>query len=167
VLNSLKLIKGSIVNKFILLALIFVSGCSTMVDQNFKHEFTYDYNVPGKTKNELWKSARNFIATTYVDSTKVIRVADEETGTLIGMGVVGWLITPISDHACNYNYSIKFAAKDSKARLQFDLQNVIGGCGWDRPSADGYQQIENQFNAIGAKLGENLAGKTDKIFKDF
>lgn len=154
-------------NKLILIAFMFISGCATMVDQNFKHEFTYDYNVPGKTKAELWKSARNFIAATYGDSTKVIRVADEEAATLIGMGIVGWTIDPLGMQSCNYNYSIKFAAKDGKARLQLDLQNVIGGCGWDRPSDAGYQQIADQFNGIGAKLGETLSGKEDKIFKDF
>jgi hypothetical protein len=153
----------------ILLALI-LSGCAgldPMMDSNYKHEFTYDFSAPGKSKNELWKSARDYMATAYRDSSKVIKIADEQDGTMIGSAIIGWQISPLSAQYCNYNYSIKFAAKDGKARLQLDLLDPIGGCGWDRPSAGGYQQIAAQFNEIGSKLGESLSSNKQPLFKDF
>jgi hypothetical protein len=152
--------------KLILLVALLQTACAgmTQVGDNFKHEFNYDYRVPGKTQAELYSSARNFMALTYQDSNKVIKAADEKAGTIIGIGVVGWNILPGSSQSCNYNYNIKFAAKDNKARLQLDLLGPIGGCGWDRPSEDGYQQISAHFDAIGNKLGTSLSGQ---LFKDF
>ena len=38
--------------------------------------FQYDYRVEGVKKVELWKRARNHIATIFGDSKSVIRVAD-------------------------------------------------------------------------------------------
>jgi hypothetical protein len=156
--------------KFILLLALFLSACAglgPMMDSDFKHEFTYDYTAAGKSKTEIWTAARNFMALTYNDSTKVIKVADETNGTLIGSAIIGWQIAPYSSVFCKYDYSIKFAAKDGKARLQLDLLNPIGGCGWDRPSEAGYQQITAQFNEIGAKLGETLTNSNKQLFKDF
>jgi len=155
--------------KIILITVLMLSACAglSQVDENYKHEFTYNYAVPGKTQKELWMAANNFMALTYSDSTKVIKVADEQAGILIGTGIIGWKFSSLSAETCNYNYSIKFAAKDGKARLQFDLLNPVGGCGWDRPSEDGYKQIEFEFNALNENLGVKLNSDSTKIFKDF
>ncbi len=71
-----------------------VSGCAGLqqTSRGAQKEFTSDFVVPGKSQNDLWKSARDYFAEIYGDSRSVFRVQDEKDGTLIGRGLAPWVI---------------------------------------------------------------------------
>ncbi|MNR17945.1 hypothetical protein D3C85_1346380 [compost metagenome] len=50
----------------------------------------YDYYAPGKTRKEIFKSFRNFLATAYGDSKAIGRVEDEKDGLIIAKAVTTW-----------------------------------------------------------------------------
>ncbi len=143
----------------------------TYADRNSQTKFNYDYKAPGKTKNELWTSARNYLAHAYGDSRSVFSVSDESDGILIGKGITNWNAGGYPSVSCSSQYNIKFAAKDGKARLQLELlEGIAPGskCQWAWPSKRGYNEIVNDFNSIGSGLGEALNGQsTTSDFMDF
>jgi len=144
------------------------SGCVTQVDRDVQREFTYDFRIPGKSQNDLWRNARDYFAETYGDSRSVFRVMDEKDGTLIGRGVATWTLTGLE--ACYINYHIRFASKNEKARLQFELiEGALMPCkGWSWPTQDGYAQIINSFNRTAKDLESSLKGDNlNNKLKDF
>jgi hypothetical protein len=158
---------------FSLMVLIFlVSGCSSFFpraqSENSQSKFTFDYKVPGKTKSQLWTSARNYLAHTYGDSRAVFSVSDEEDGILIGKGVTSWYI---GLNKCLSEYHIKFAAKDDKARLQLEIiKGIPAGsmCNWSWPSSSGYNTMVKEFHSTSKGLEEALKGQsTTSDFMDF
>lgn len=75
----------------IVCAVSVLTGCVTLPPEqmpitNEKREFIYDYPVPGKSKSELFKDARNHFALAYGNSKEVSRLEDEEQGTIHLMG---------------------------------------------------------------------------------
>jgi hypothetical protein len=147
-------------------------GCAAHypVPRDSQKLFTYDFSLPGKSKSELWKTARNFFAEKYGDSRAVFRVMDEQDGTLLGKGVVTWNIVSGSTGApCITNYYIRFASKNDKARLQFELIEGSDGCPYYYlPPQKNYDEIVNNFSAIATELKADLSGKpAPASFKDF
>lgn len=153
------------------LALFGLSGCAGMypADRNAQKEFTSDFYVPGKTKIEIWRNARDFFSETYGDSRSVFRVMDEADGTLIGKALVSW---SYAGNSCTTEYHIRFAAKDGKARLQLELiygvPSLSTCSAWPWPSADGYAEIVRSFDRMAENTEVALKGSasTDKL-KDF
>ena len=151
------------------LAISILAGCAGLVpaDRNLDSMFTYDYSVPGRTQTEIWKSARDYFAGTFGDSRAVWRVMDEMDGTLIGQGIAGW---DLLGHYCLSNYHIRFAAKDNKARLQFEIiDGVPAGSpcvAWPWPSQNGYDSMAADFIKTSKAVHEVLSGST-KSLKDF
>lgn len=132
-----------------------------------KRDFVYDYSVPGKSQAELYRSARNFLATTYGDSREVARVEDEAQGTIIGQGVVEWSLTVdgliIKGLPCASRYEIIYMAKDGRARLQLALKEGIvmpASCGWSLPPKRDYAQITSRFDVISKGLDDALHGSS-------
>jgi Domain of unknown function (DUF4468) with TBP-like fold len=152
-------------HKSVLVILVFLVGCVGMASHNVQKEFTYDFLLPGKSKNVLWQNARDYFAGAYGDSRVVFRVADEKDGTLIGRGLAPWMLIA---NNCTVEYHIRFAAKDGKARLQYELiEGVLGQgpCpGWPWPSEEGYKEITQSFSETAKNLEHELKGDN---FKDF
>lgn len=148
-------------------AFLVLQGCASVNDYPIKaNELevqTYTYTDLSGSKLELWKSARNYLATAYGDSKSVLRVEDENQGTLIGKGLVKWrmLDSALSPY-CHSEYDIRFVAKDHKARLQLELipgAPALSECvAWTLPSKTGYTQILEQFNLISSGLESSLKG---------
>jgi len=164
--------------KIVLVALTACSLAGCVNDVAFQpmtdeqREFTYDYKVPGKTKDELFKSARNFLATAYGDSKAIGRVEDEGEGLIIAKAVTLWKMdTGMVAVSCVSGYDISFIAKDEKARLQLTINKALQStpeCGWKEPSKQGYPEVVSNLNATAKQLGEALEGRSriDKL-KDF
>ena len=169
---------GSELKKIVLVALTAcgLAGCvndvafQPMTDE--QREFTYDYKVPGKTKGELFKNARNYFATAYGDSKAIGRVEDEGEGLIIAKAVTLWKMdTGMVAVSCVSGYDISFIAKDEKARLQLTINKALQStpeCGWKEPSKQGYPEVVSNLNATAKQLGEALEGrsKIDRL-KDF
>lgn len=139
---------------------------------NEQREFIYDYKVPGKTKGELFKNARNYLATAYGDSKAIGRVEDESEGLIIAKAVTVWQMnTGMVAVSCVSGYDISFIAKDERARLQLTINKALQStpeCGWKEPSKQGYPEVVSNLNATAKQLGEALEGRStiDKL-KDF
>lgn len=151
------------------LVLFILYGCVGMASKNVQREFTYDYAIQGKTQADLWKNARNYFAESYGDSRAVFRIMDEQDGTIIGKGLATWML---ATNTCYTEYHIRFAAKDDKARLQFELIEGVPPLtqckGWPWPSESGYENIVTQFNATSKELKNALMGKgSSSKLKDF
>ncbi len=148
---------------FSLLMIVSIQGCTSVDSVNYPisqsdiQPQTYTFLDLKSDKRELWKKARNHIATVYGDSKEVMRVEDESEGSLIGKGLVQWkmLDSAISPY-CYSSYDIRFLAKDGRARLQLELlPGVPAGteCGaWTLPSKYGYEQILAKFETMAKKF---------------
>jgi len=147
----------------------FIPAEITQADPNAQKEFTYDFSLPGKSQADLWRSARNYFAEAYGDSRSVFRVLDEKDGTLIGRGATQWALATAH---CATEYHIRFAAKDDKARLQYEIIEGVPAfsqcSGWSWPSQSGYKLIVESFanNAKGLELALQGKGSKSKL-KDF
>lgn len=148
-----------------------LQGCATdpsspnyPISQSEIQAQTYTYlNLKGN-KTELWKSARNYIATAYGDNKAVLRVEDESEGTLIGKGIIKWKMMDVSlSPYCYSEYDIRFIAKDNKARLQLELlpgvPSISECVAWELPSKYGYDQILSDFSMISKQFESNLSGE--------
>lgn len=153
-----------------------LSGCvndmafAPMTDE--QRVFIYDYHAPGKTKKEIFKSARNFLATAYGDSKAIGRVEDEEEGLIIAKAVTTWhMNTGVIVVPCVSGYNIQFIAKDDKARLQLTITKALQPttqCGWTEPSKQGYPTVVENLNTTATELGNAIAGRSDiEKLKDF
>ena len=152
-------------------AVLFLSGCAGLefADRNAQREFTFDYVIENKSKSELWRNARDYFAESYGDSRAVFRIMDEKDGTIIGRGTASWSL--VGSRCCT-DYHVRFAAKDNKARLQFEIIEGVpsySSCkGWPWPSRSGYQQIVSSFYSTRDALRNALEGKgSDSKLKDF
>jgi hypothetical protein len=148
-----------------------ISGCGGLASarSDAKSEFTFDYQISGGTKNDLWKAARDYFAGAYGDSRSVFRVMDQEDGTIIGKGTASWSLLASQ---CLTDYHIRFAAKDGKARLQFEIIRgvpALSQCaGWPWPSQSGYDKIVSNFTATSLGLESSLNGNSaSDNLKDF
>lgn len=147
-------------------------GCANLTPTaiNATREFTYDFSVKGKLQPELWRNARDFFAETYGDSRAVFRVMDEKDGTIIGRGTASWIL--VNSALCYTDYYVRFAAKDEKARLQFEIIEgvpALSTCvGWPLPSVSGYDSMVLSFQNASKGLESALKGNssTGKL-KDF
>lgn len=143
------------------ITIFLITGCAGMApiaESSYQREFVYNYNIPGKTKANLFKAARENLALSYGDANKVLRIVDESEGTIVGKGIVSWRILPGAESTCDYDYNIKFISKDERARLILNIAGIsrTSRCGWDVPSVYGYDQIKKDFDAINASLDEAL-----------
>ena len=161
--------KSSIITSTLLV--VGISGCAAVPAENMpitteKREFIYDFSIPGKVKKEIFKNARNYIATSFVDSKEVSRVEDEEQGIIIGKAISKWNMSTdsflIPYMACYSKYDINFIAKDGKARLRiFLVEGALPPCtGWPLPPKRDYPQIVTQFNDVAKGLEEALKGNS-------
>jgi hypothetical protein len=151
--------------------LLSLVGCVAMPQPDMypitdeKREFTFDYAVPGKTQQDLYRSARNYLATAYVDSRAVTRMEDEAEGTIIGKGIAPWnyqIDSPlIPFQACGSNYDIIFIAKEGRARLRLTLKEGAAfpaTCNVPLPTKRDYPQIVSQFHGMSNGLERALNG---------
>lgn len=134
---------------------------------------TYTYLDLNDNKSDLWKKARNYIASAFGDSKAVLRVEDEDDGTLIGKGLIQWkMLDSVLSPYCYSNYDIRFVAKENKARLQLELLSGVptgSECvAWKLPSRYGYNQILMKFNNMSSQLKNILKGEGKiESMKDF
>ena len=159
-------------NKFLLCCLILsIQGCSTdpnspnyPISQVEVKPQTYTYLNLTDNKSDLWKKARNYIASAFGNSKAVLRVEDDADGTLIGKGLIQWkMLDNALSPFCYSNYDIRFVAKENKARLQLELlPGVPAGSecvAWQLPSRYGYNQILMKFSDISSQLENSLRGE--------
>jgi hypothetical protein len=158
--------------------LVLIQGCQSTPDERpiSKEQLevkTYTYVDLGESKDELWLRARNYLASTYVNSQTINRVSDKDEGVWIGKALTKWKMLDMSfSPYCLSDYQIRFVAKDNKARLQLELLDTtppLSECqGWSLPSGYGYKQIMEEFDDISLGLESALRGKSSlEDMKDF
>lgn len=168
----MKLFKYVVMAAALFVSFPFLFGCASISPDRLpitteKRDFVYDFEVSGKSKGELFKNARYFLATSYVDSKDVTRVEDENEGTIIGKAVSEWKLSTdswlIPYLPCYSRYNFFFVAKNEKARLQLSLVEgtVLPSCGWRLPPKRDYPQIVEQFDSIAKELKNALNGSSE------
>lgn len=157
----------------LLACLTLMTGCVSLqpIDSTVERVFTYDYQIPDKSKSDIYTAAFNFIALNYNDSKSVLRVTDAKNGLIIGKGVSVWQELGTNRHT---PHDIMFAAKEGRARLQITIAgtaqaSAIGGVYvWPLPTPGGYNQMVEQFNNLSNKLENELKDNSDlSKFIDF
>lgn len=157
---------------FVFLALVLLSGCATTTiekvsDQDIQPK-EYIYENLTMSKEQVFKKARDFFAEAFGDSNSVVRVSDLKEGKYIGKGIVSWTLSDgITSVQCASNYTLKFLARDNRAKLVLTLnKGVVSGrtCRWDKPTVSGYNDVLVQFNKISANLESYLRSNQDDDF---
>lgn len=151
---------------------ILSSGCASTRSQEENQEstFTYEFENLGMSQSEVFRAARNFLATSYGDTNQVLRVIDENDGVIIGRGISPWSFG--LGTICSTNHDIRLVARDDRARLQFEIVHGVPAtsrcAGWPWPTDSGYEKIVSDFNAFAAALEAELRGETsDSDFFNF
>lgn len=144
-------------------------GCASIPPEQMpitgeQREFVYEYSA-AKSKQELFKAARNYFALTAGDSKGITRVEDEAEGTIIGKGNISWQYTTgsalVPAVPCASRASLIFIAKDGKARLQMKLEEGAvpeAQCGWHLPPKQDYPQVVASFDRLGKGLEKAISG---------
>lgn len=156
---------------FIAVATLGLTACAGLqqADRSAQRIFTYDFSIPTKSQEQLFNSGRNYLAENYGDSNKVLKVIDKSAGTIIGKGSSSW---NIAINKCAQEHHIRFAAKNGKARLQFEIIEgapSYSACrGWDWPTKSGYKDIVASFNSFSNSFEASLKGSSkSESFADF
>lgn len=146
-----------------------LAGCVTIPEEKMPittepREFVYEFEAP-KSKQELFKIARNYFALSGGDSREITRVEDEAEGTIIGKGNVIWNYTTgsfvLPAVPCASRASMIFVAKDGKARLRMALiEGAVteAQCGWHLPPKQDYPQIVASFGRLAKGLESAIQG---------
>ena len=146
-----------------------LAGCATQSPEKMpitteQREFVYEYSA-AKSKQELFKVARNYFALAAGDSKEITRVEDETEGTIIGKGNISWNYTTGSPVVpaipCASRASLIFIAKDGRARLQMRLEEGAvpeAQCGWHLPPKQDYPQVVASFNRMAKGLESAING---------
>lgn len=94
-----------------------LSGCAASAQQPPPLEIVKIHEAPGKSKAEVCRTARDWVALTFKDSKAVVEVYDLEAGTMIGKGrviLLGFGATPFPT-----DFTIQVDCKDGRARSTY------------------------------------------------
>jgi hypothetical protein len=106
---------------FVVLGALTVGGCATeSTPQGPPIELTRIHEVPGRTKAELCRHARDWAALTFRDSRAVVEVYDPEAGSMIGKGTFS---IPVTTGIAPVSWTIRFTmvvdCKDARVRATY------------------------------------------------
>lgn len=76
------------------------------------------HDVPGRTKQEICSSARDWAAVSFKDSNAVIQVFDPERGTMIGKGNMA--LTGFAGAPFTVGFTLTVECKDGRTRLTWN-----------------------------------------------
>ncbi|MCT7942592.1 DUF4468 domain-containing protein [Shewanella holmiensis] len=159
-------------NLFAFVVLVGLSGCATtsmqqVSDQDIQPK-EYIYEDLAIDQEQVFKKARDFFAESFGDSTSVVRVSDIDEGKYIGKGIVSWTLSDgIASIQCPSNYTLKFLARDNRAKLELVLnKGIVPGqtCRWDKPTVSGYNEVLALFDSISANLESYLRSNQSDDF---
>lgn len=165
----------------LLLTPIIFFGCADLnqvTEEDFNKPFEFVFEVPGKTKDEIFSASKAWIAQTFVSGKAVTEDADKEAGRIIGNGRIPYPC----DHGCygksdqSFGFSMRIDIKNEKFRIIYSNALIY------RPPTTagtlyikgGEHPIRFQGDLDAAKLGFIkindsllLAVKTEKTKSDF
>lgn len=99
------------------LVILFVSfvliGCATTPGISFENKYQKIIEIPGKTQDELYRSANEFFVGVFNSAEQTIQYQDKEEGIIKGKGK----FREVFSH--NYDFIITVEAKDGKVRITF------------------------------------------------
>ncbi|MCP4700485.1 MAG: DUF4468 domain-containing protein [Gammaproteobacteria bacterium] len=92
-----------------------LSGCVSM--KTFQPtEITEVVDLPGKSKTEIFRSARQWFSQYFVSGESVVDYENEETGTIIGNGIADAGNDAFGIISYEIHYNIRIDVKDGKLR---------------------------------------------------
>lgn len=145
-----------------------LTACATVEHSAPPLEIVTVHDVPGRTKQEICGSARDWAAVSFRDSNAVVQVYDPERGTMIGKGniilLVGALNTPIAA-----NFTLTVDCKDGKVRSRWDGFAIRWGSIEHPLTEDPVNKLQTKARDAVGKLDASLLArlKSDVAKTDF
>lgn len=107
---------------------------------------TYTYTNLVGDKGQIWQKARNYLASTYNNSNAILRVSDEEEGTLIGKGALnGSFQTNLVAHIAFLTIKFVLLPKTAKHVFNQSYQKV---CHHFQNALDGHFLLDMDINKL-------------------
>ena len=131
-------------------------------EEKLNEPFTYVYDLPDMTQDEIYKHARIWVAETYNSAESVISFEDEESGMLKGNGI-GELRPEGDLYSRQFLYNIGIYCKDNKSKIEFiNIQPksyYSGGnrvIGLDITWLYAYEEAKEYFDTIAESYRESF-----------
>lgn len=142
----------------LLMMVLVISGCAVRHDPDFS--FTKIMDVPKFEKSQIFNRSEEWVALTFNSGKSVIQVKNNETGRIIGRGVITVQKNRMSAFE-SYKFTMIIDSKDGKSKVRFyNFTEVeLGGS----PSVDITGKLETKCNSMAYALKdhiENLAIET-------
>lgn len=151
--------------KYLLAALVaLVGGAGTPAPAQQPLTVERIHEVPGKSKADICRAARDWAAVTFKDSKAVVEVFDLEAGRMIGKGRA--LVSGPMGSQTWVDFTLQVDCKDGRARATYD-RFMLNYQGSAFPLRDGIvpglvASTENRILALDLGLVEGLkSGKSD------
>lgn len=146
--------------KTILALVVFaLAGCAT-AEQGPTLTVSSVYDAPGKTKQEICNTARDWAAVTFKDSKAVIEVFDAERGKLIGKGnmtLYGYASTPF-----RVGFTMTVDCRDGKMRASFDNYMLHYQGMTSQLREDSMNNLQTKARTETNTMAQNLAAQVVK-----
>jgi hypothetical protein len=121
------------IRSFAVITILFsIIGCQSTPLTKVDKEIAKTYQVPNMNKKELFHSANMWMAKNYNSSQDVIQYSNEDSGTIIGKGIIPMPCDSSKRLLCGGSilteYTMTIEVKDNKFRTTFEnLQLLIDG----------------------------------------
>lgn len=129
-------------------------------DGNVFYEKIYDVDSTLQ-KQELYDRSMRWLAKTFVDSKEVIRIANKETGNIVGKGIFDVVTSGFWGGTTRIQVIIDITVKDKKYRVQFyqfQIKRLT-----EKSLTDEYYPIERSLKLY--KDGDSMSpGQDKKLF---
>lgn len=133
-------------------------ACGTVAAHAEPLEIVSVHDVPGRTKQEICSSARDWAAVSFKDSNAVIQVFDPERGMLIGKGNMA--LTGFAGASFTVGFTLTVECKDGRTRFTWNGFT-------NRQQGKEYPLIEDSLNNLQTKaraaIGTLEAGLLTKL----
>ena len=99
------------------------------------------YDIPNVSKNQIFDSAKLWIAENFRSAKNVIDLEDREGGIIIAKGIITTTSMMFTD--VPIDFSLRIDIKDQKIRLQFSIIGVSAGSQYGSDHGTNKQSVEN------------------------
>ena len=142
------------------MVIMLISGCASMsvADPNLNYQKTYEQ--PGKSKEDIYSKALQWLARTYNDSKAVIEYQNEEEGKIIGRGISEVTFNPtlIAPITHQIQYTITIDIKENKIRITYDNFKNLDAASFFN---DSFNKLQPQLVELSEELNKYINSEVD------
>jgi len=139
--EKMKIKEGFVKASSLLMLIVFLQGCASYSSgpqvPPDKRQVTIIESMPGKTKDELFSKAMEWVSLSYNSGKHVVDLTDSKFGTIVGNGMTTFEWDSIIGAGCAHNskYKMRISVKDEKVRIMYSgLIGTFPPCGMGGPN---------------------------------